>query len=338
MPFDSIPQSWIDVGLAAVRKLFQRIKDNQDYLYGQLGTQAAGELLNASLEVDSDADGEPDGWTINLYPGGAFTLDETSPAHGMRCAKFTHPGGSGNGGGYMDSDYVEIATVKRYVLSFLHWGDANQENLAYVRFYDENKSYISETQVFTTIVGTGGDGTKYKVWSTPVLVSGHFTCPANAKYLKVRLIGGHTDVDVAGNAYFDDVKLEEAKPSVYAPGSYLQASADAELSQVPAFGPTKKKEIRVDRAGSLRIKFDLYAGGTDHAVGYVYRNGVFTGYYGRQIGGAAYLTYTFDIPGWQPNDLCQFYAEFVYESGTKKYRNFRLYSFCNENESVDLDT
>lgn len=187
----------------------RKVKDNLDYLYGQIGS-GAGLPPNGSFEIDSDSDGVPDQWTRSLYPGGSGAFETTSPAHGANAYKFVHPGGSGNGGGYLESDYIEVTQLKRYILAFIHWASvAGMKNMVVVRCFDKSKVDLSLDQ------------TLYNSTSNPTAATyflRNFTPPANTRYIKVRLIGGYTDTDVAGTIYFDRVSFEDMPQWIFESG------------------------------------------------------------------------------------------------------------------------
>ena len=176
-----------------------KTKDNFDYLYGVVGTLSSNQVLNGSFEVDSNADGDPDNWTKSLYTGGTGTLYTTAPGHGAKAMSFTHPGGASNGGGYMDSDYIEVSDLREYWIAFIHWATAaGMKNQVQIRYFDRAK---------TDLVA---DATLYSSTTNPTSEAAYsyfFTPPATARFIKVRIIGGFTDTDVAGTAYFDDVRI-----------------------------------------------------------------------------------------------------------------------------------
>ena len=100
MAFSSINNTEIEVGDFGTQSLFQKIKDNDDYLYGQIGGLDSDQAVyNGSLEIDVDSDDVPDGWTVNLFSGGSKDLVGTASGHGQKQLEFTHPGGAGNGAG-----------------------------------------------------------------------------------------------------------------------------------------------------------------------------------------------------------------------------------------------
>ena len=197
--FSSIPSTWYDVGKLGKQELFDLIKENQDYLNGQLSTLQAANIPNGSFEVDSDSNGVPDQWTPSYYAGGSGALETTAPAHGSQAWKFIHPGGAGNGGGYMDSDYIEVADLAASALSFIHWASAaGMKNQVIIRYFDKAQAYISAETIYSSTSNP----------TAATLFRKHLTIPSTARYITVRLVGGLNDTDVAGSAYFDMVKLE----------------------------------------------------------------------------------------------------------------------------------
>ena len=100
MGYDAILSTEVDVDSPGKAELFQKIKDNFDYLYSLIGGPV--EVPNGSFEIDTDADGVPDNWTLNLYAGGSAAFDTTTPAHGANAYKFTRASGASNGRGYLE--------------------------------------------------------------------------------------------------------------------------------------------------------------------------------------------------------------------------------------------
>ncbi|MDI9562514.1 MAG: hypothetical protein QM235_15215, partial [Pseudomonadota bacterium] len=91
MGYSAILSSEVDVDSPGKAELFQKIKDNFDYLYSMMG--GVVELPNGSFEIDTDADDIPDNWTRNLYAGGSAAFDTITPAHGAKAYKFTRTSG-----------------------------------------------------------------------------------------------------------------------------------------------------------------------------------------------------------------------------------------------------
>lgn len=186
-----------------------KIKDCLEYLYSVAG--ASGAILqNGGFELDSDADGVPDSWTKGLYPGGAGALYTTTPAHGAQSWSFTHPGGAGNGGGSLTSGYVECSEYRTAGISLLLWATAaGMKNIIQIQYYTKAKVANGAVVTLGTITSNPATPTRYGY---------EFTPPADSRYYKLILIGGYTDTDVAGTAYFDDVTQETTE-------SYIGAAA-----------------------------------------------------------------------------------------------------------------
>jgi hypothetical protein len=212
--FNSIPTDWIQVGKALKQSLFQYIKDNFDWLYTAIGAggQDISSVSNGSFEIDSDADGIPDNWTRSLYPGGSQSIETTYPLHGAKTLKFVRALGAGNGGGFADSDYIPISKARTCVIGWLlRCSAAGVKVLVQVRQFTKDKIEISDAG---SSYDTDGNGYKetvlYVSTANPTgdtFQVGSFTPQAGTRFIKVRLVGGYTDTDVAGEVYFDNVEL-----------------------------------------------------------------------------------------------------------------------------------
>ena len=108
-------------------------------------------------------------------------------------------------------------------------------------------------------------------------------------------------------------------------GDFLEASADLERNASPTTY-TKKKEIRLGRAGAYRIKFDLNSGTAGEiAYGRVYKNGVAVGAE-QSNDTTTYVTKSEDIGNWEAGDLCQLYVRRTSTAYINYWRNFRVYT------------
>ncbi|MBE7415076.1 MAG: hypothetical protein HS130_07580 [Deltaproteobacteria bacterium] len=193
--YEAITDNDIAVGRATRRSLWQKVKGNFEHLFS---IAVEGGLKNGSFETDSDNDGIPDNWTRSLYPGGSAGFDTDNPIHGARAYRFTHPGGAGNGGGYLDSDYIEVSSLDQNSIKLnIRSSVTGIKNIVQVRYFDKDKVFLSSADLYNaTAPDTNARSLSY-----------NFTPPASARYIKIRLIGGYTDTDVAGSTYFDGVQL-----------------------------------------------------------------------------------------------------------------------------------
>ena len=119
----------------------------------------------------------------------------------------------------------------------------------------------------------------------------------------------------------------------YLAGDILRAYADTEGTAPPTY--VKKKEIVLDYGGTLRIKFDLRHDAGATAYGRIYRNGAAVGTE-RSTTSATYVTFSEDISGWSPGDLCQLYIKEA-SNPNADWRNFRLYSSAFSRLEATLD-
>lgn len=307
MSYSALTAAEIASGKPVTADLWQKVKDNLDYLYGLIGTQAAIGVQNGSFEIDSDSDGVPDGWTKSLYAGGSGALYTTSPAHGATSWSFVHPGGASNGGGYLDSDYIEVSQYLDYAVRFIHWATAaGMKNKVQVRYFDKDKSEL----------GAGSPEDLYNSTANPTTATCfkyNFVPPATTRYIKIRLIGGYTDTNVAGTAYFDDVALEAA------PAFLAVAPIQADTTETTY---TKVKEIEVNVPGKLTVSFQMKTSSAGHAgYGKVYINGVAAGT--ERAEDAAAWTMFQEVLTVAVGDLVQLYGKA--ESGyTSSFRHFTV--------------
>lgn len=196
MGYEAITVDEIAVG-QPIRPAMVKAKNNFEYLYGQTGGPPKLPS-NGSFEMDTDEDGIPDNWTRSLYPGGVGGLETATPAHGSSAAYFTHPGGAENGGGYLESDYMECSSVETYWLYFIHWATAaGMKNIVRIVYYTAAKAAISTEDVYSSTSNP----------TSATLFCDTFIPPATARFMKIQTIGGYTDTNVAGTAYFDGLWL-----------------------------------------------------------------------------------------------------------------------------------
>ena len=129
--------------------------------------------------------------------------------------------------------------------------------------------------------------------------------------------------------------LDSSNWKDYAAGNFLVIAADTERYFNYESGWTKVKEILLEKAGTLRIKFsakDDYASGNERAK--IYRNGVAVGTL--RILTSSYQEWSQDISGWSSNDYVQLYIYSVVYAETY-VKNFRLYASDSTAPAVILD-
>lgn len=172
---------------------FNRIEENS------LVNAVSSSRYNLSFECDFDGDGLPDGWEWSPFTGGTFTLD-TSAIDGTFSAKIVHPGGSGNGGGRLLSDFIPIhKAVNNYFVAFALWSSAaGVRNDVELVFFDSGKNLISSISVYSSTSNPT---------SATFFISQVPSIPANANWCKIRLTGGNSATATGGTTRFDAVDL-----------------------------------------------------------------------------------------------------------------------------------
>ena len=188
--WDPILDAEVATPVILTQVLTKKIKGNLDHLYGLAAS--SGSPPNGSFEIDSDGDGIPNNCAVSLYPGGSFAMDAGNPEHGAFSARFTHPGGAGNGGGYLDFDYQEVDELTGYVSGVTLRTDAPGMNiLVQVLWYTAAKVFMSSNDLYTSTSNPTSFARAYALIA-PL---------ANARYARIRLVGGYLDTDVAGSVH-----------------------------------------------------------------------------------------------------------------------------------------
>jgi hypothetical protein len=161
---------------------------------------------NGSFEFDTDNNGIPDNWEITLYQNGSGGFYTTAPAHGAKAYYFTRSSGTGNGGGELVSDFIPVDERLTYKLQLFLWSTAaGIKNLVDVLQYNKDKSLISIRNLYTSTSNP----------TSPTLFEFVFTPETSTRFIKIRLIGGATDTDVAATTFFDGVELTATSQMVF---------------------------------------------------------------------------------------------------------------------------
>lgn len=201
MAYDAVLDGEIQVGDPASQELFGKIKGNLDFLFGQIGS--AIQIPNGDFETDSDADGQPDNWTIATHPGGTVQLvteGANVPLEGANSLEFIHPGGASNGGGTAESDFIPVFGGQVLNISFILKSTAagTKVNVT-AKYWDKDEVTISSDSVVYT---STSNPTSAKLFTVPD------TAPSTAKFVTIELEGGATDTDVAGTVTFDRIRID----------------------------------------------------------------------------------------------------------------------------------
>lgn len=198
----------IEAGDVVDYTLMEQIRASLIYLKGELSGISTQEVRNGNFEVDSDGDGVPDGWTddgssapiygghAGTYPGGNVSLQTSGVISGSKSIQMVHPGGASNGGGLLESDFMECNALQPFPLGWVHGATAaGMLNQVALFWYTEAKVYISTTYLYSS----ANNPTSYAQFIAMCVP------PASANYFTIGLVGGNPTVDVAGTAVFDGI-------------------------------------------------------------------------------------------------------------------------------------
>jgi hypothetical protein len=199
MAYISLDQGHIASGEPVLASDVQIIKDDLDYLNALTDPGHAG-VLNGSFEFDADSDGDPDGWTINLYTGGSTAILDgaNEQTFGAKSFAFNHPGGATNGGGEATSDYIEIDEKVSPLVEFSVYNNSNKVCEVALDYYDRAKTYISSEEPWT-ITALNSTFERIVIFGLP---------PADARFMTITIKGGKVNgtYNTAGRAIFDNIR------------------------------------------------------------------------------------------------------------------------------------
>ena len=200
----------------------------------------------------------------------------------------------------------------------------NAANNAWLEIYDFGNDRVAAGKVGTDSLASGA------------VTDAKVTSVGGSKITAGSIPSGKFKAGAIAGADIADGAVARAKIGSYTAGDYFIVGSNSEKTTA-ATSYTKVKEIVVTRTGTLRVSFALVSGSTGiNAYGRVYRNGVAVGT-ARNTTSTNPQTYSEDISGWGPNDLCQIYAYTQSFHYPATVTNFRLYTGAPERECVTLD-
>lgn len=173
--------------------ILQELAANPD----ALGLSESGGLVpNGSVEIDADADGIPDGYTLVNEAGSTNAIDTSESTDGAQSFRFTS---SGVGGGSLTTtDFFPVNDVDLLRVNVdLRSTVAAVRNIVRVEWYDASTVAISNSDIYDSTANP-------TVFTTKNLTA---TPPALARFAKLRLIGIDPSVGLAGSTFFDHLSV-----------------------------------------------------------------------------------------------------------------------------------
>lgn len=219
------------------------------------------------------------------------------------------------------------AGTKRWILH----NDGGITNANTILATNTNKTPVAVTVAEQRIVGriTGGNIAGLTVAEVKTMLA--FLEDAAPATASLRTLGTGATAACAGNdsrlsdnRLPADKSITQAKMIDFAAGNHLVASHDAVYSSGLSGVWLKAKEIRIPKAGVLRIKFTMYSGGY-LLYGQIYRNGTAVGTQ-RTTYSTTGQEFSEDISGWSSGDLVQIFVYNTSYMQTAYVCNFQIFS------------
>ena len=213
---------WIDLekpdaGETTDKSWADAVVDNLGFLKSATDSSPDTSVPNPSFEIDTDNDGKPNEWTFTPLPNGNGTLVTSAQIHGQRAFKFTRALGNGNGGGELiTTDFFEVSEKRPLELQWSHYCTAaGMHDKVEVLFYD-----VLQTTLISTVAAydSTSNPTAWRIQSATV------TPPTNARYAKLKITGGATDANFAGDSFWDDFKFQESGSRAHRTMTIITAS------------------------------------------------------------------------------------------------------------------
>jgi len=205
MGFTSLNATDLETGKRMTEGLWTNVKNNEDYLYSNIidVSESGGVIRNGGFEIDTDVNGRPDNWDINLYTGGGSTLITTAttwaePLHGSKSLCFTRPSGVGNGAGNALSEYFPLSTRTPVIADMILYADTSAvDNGVGIYLYDKNKTYTTYISPYRS--------TNESTAARRLVVAVNPSTASNAKFGRLMINCGGTAMGSSAHIYVDDV-------------------------------------------------------------------------------------------------------------------------------------
>lgn len=213
MAFSSILAGEIQVGDPITAALMTKIKDNDDFLNGLIGGLDYYDVYNGSFDIDADADGIPDGWTVNLLTGGSTALvSSNTKGHGKNTFQATDPGGNGNGGAELISPFIAVTDLRQY---FINWVQDVSSGATGMHIKMELEIYLHDKTSAGSNVVLYDNQTDNPATPRLMIAGWNPGVGQNTRFIRIKFTLGDTDKNQAGTAEISGVSLATSMPQIF---------------------------------------------------------------------------------------------------------------------------
>lgn len=165
-------------------------------LQASIGAATSAGLPNASFELDTDTDGEPDGWTATDNAGGSHSINTSESIGGTNAMEFVTTVGGG---------WVEMETTE-----FLKGGNVGgmlsgwfKTDTASVRIRVQVLEFDTEFSILNTTTFIDETPTNIDEWF--LLSEGRY--PVEGPYYKVKIIIGESGGSIGATVLLDQIEF-----------------------------------------------------------------------------------------------------------------------------------
>lgn len=223
-------------------------------------------VINGSFEIDSDADGKPDGWTFTPVAAGTGTGAINSSAgtvvHGANSYAITI---TATGGGTLtQNEKMPCNEGEVMALSFWHrTSAATTTDLVTVQWFDRaGASVAGPTTIWSGVATTRVAGTWYRIFAGMSAPTGVGAC-----FFQINLVGGSTNAGNPATCYFDGVLVDTVIFKRKCSYLYTGAATTVSYNFVPPSGVTMVRATVIGGGGTGGVDGAWGAGGGGGAGG-----------------------------------------------------------------------
>lgn len=245
MPFSSISTAEIAPGRPITAPLLQKFVDRDNYVAGQIGGIAELQFNNYSFEIDTDADGSPDGWTISTAAGANASISTVRSVHGSKGLKISAPTSLANA--TILGDYFPVSSAHNYNVQASQLNETVGPNLFLgLLTYDQNLVIATTFQISSTNTATSAWEKRQQ----------EFKPAATVRYARplIRLLTG-----LSGTVWIDEFQINEVLKTdpPLTTGDYVLTSDTRVSAPTTVSTPITVKKAYIGQNGIVKFHWNF---------------------------------------------------------------------------------